>query len=216
MKRIPLILILALIAYILPAPGWLPLDIDSRVWQRLPVPEQAQVDIRVTMLQRTLERMTELDCYRPDGKRTFCNISVYDAIDDRPGGWHGYGYMLSDLQLDISMLFPTAGSIMMCSPSELYQRASFAVQRGALERVSMYCAWELAACGEVVLIVSARQNHVALVFPDARRWIEARGVRVANVGRYNCITDISHKKIFGKRYRDPEIMFVWLKRRLTS
>jgi hypothetical protein len=216
MKRIPLILALSLVCYILPAPGFAPPDIDSRVWQQLPVPEQAHVDIRVMMLRATLERMIELPCYKPDGKRTYCNIACFDCIDDRPGNWHGYGYMLADLPLDISMLFPTSGSIMMCSPSELYRRVSFAVQRGRLDRVAMYRAWALARAGEVVLIVSAKQNHVAICYPDARPWIPERGVRVANVGRYNAITDIRHPWIFGRGYLDREIMFVWLRYRLTS
>jgi hypothetical protein len=216
MKRIPLILALAFVAAMLPAPGWSPLIVDSRVWQRMPAPEQSQIDIRVLMLQRTLERMISLDCYRPDGKRTYCNIAAWDVIDDRPGNWRGYGYMLDDLPLDVSMLFPTAGSIMMCSPQEAYRRASFAEQRGQLELVSMYRAWELARVGEVVLILSARYNHVAIVYPDLRPWVAERGVRVANVGRFNVITDIRHKWVFGKCWRDKEIRMYWIKRLTTD
>lgn len=213
MKKFLAITILSLVCSMLLAPGFAPIDIDSRAWLSLPAPDQAQIDIRIMELKRTLEKMVSLDCYKPDGKYTYCNISVWDAIDCRPGNWRGYGYMLHDLPLDVSMLFPTAGSIMMCSPSEGYRRAAFAEQRGRLESVSMYRAWELARVGEVVLIISARYNHVAICYPDSRPWCAERGVRVANVGKYNVITDIRHMKIFGKCWRDKEIKFYWIKRR---
>jgi hypothetical protein len=217
MKKFLAIIILSLIcSTMLPAPGFAPLDIDSRAWLSLPAPDQAQIDIRVMELKRTLEKMISIDCYKPDGKYTYCNIAAWDAIDCRQGNWHGYGYMLDDLPLDVSMLFPTAGSIMMCSPSEGYRRAMFAEQRGRLESVTMYRAWELAKIGEVVLIISARYNHVCICYPDSRPYIKERGVRVANVGKFNVITDISHRYIFGKSYLNPEIKFYHIKRILTN
>ena len=153
MKKFLAITILSLVCSMLLAPGFAPIDIDSRAWLSLPAPDQAQIDIRIMELKRTLEKMVSLDCYKPDGKYTYCNISVWDAIDCRPGNWRGYGYMLHDLPLDVSMLFPTAGSIMMCSPSEGYRRAAFAEQRGRLESVSMYRAWELAIITSLSVIL---------------------------------------------------------------
>ena len=111
MKKFLAITILSLVCSMLLAPGFAPIDIDSRAWLSLPAPDQAQIDIRIMELKRTLEKMVSLDCYKPDGKYTYCNISVWDAIDCRPGNWRGYGYMLHGLPLDVSMLFPTAGSI---------------------------------------------------------------------------------------------------------
>jgi hypothetical protein len=170
--------------------------------------DRGMIQWRVENLRATLKRMTELACYQPHGTWLYCNVAARDCMDDRSHPGHeGYGFMLGALHLDLSALYPDYWSIMHTPIREAYRRALIAVKLGRIERVSMRHGWELAQQGECVYVISERYNHECILYPDARC------VRIAQCGLCCGVFDIRHPAAFWMHYNDPEIMFLWIKRK---
>lgn len=214
MKKVILILTLLTISFSAFAPESQPV-IDSHYWPPYRLPAQVTTDIRVFQLQMSLMRMVTIPCYHRQGKLTFCNVGARDLLDNRNHSYWGktYGFMLDDFALDLSPVFPTAFSILRLSIKDAYSAALKAVWQKRIERITCRQAYERARRGEIVWVISAKYNHEAIVYPDMRPWNDERGCRIAQCGYYNTIRDISHKFVFGKRWKDPEIMFIVFKRR---
>jgi hypothetical protein len=207
---ISLTLCIALLCY---APTLLK-PIDSRGWSSPKPTEQTSEQINAHFLRQTLDELVKLDCYRPHGGFTYCNIGSKDALDNRPSPWgKHYGFMLSDLSLNLTPIWPTVHSMWSYSIKEDYQSAKRAILQGHIERVTCRQAFDLAKRGEVIFIISIKYNHEAIAYPDSRPWNEYRGCRIANVGKWNVITDMSHLWTFGKNWKDEEILYVHLTRR---
>jgi hypothetical protein len=149
---------------------------------------------------------------------TFCNVALKDAIDNRPSKWFDgqYGFKLNELSLDLTAIWPTIRELWTYDIKTDYKAALKAIYQGRVKRVTLHEAYKLAKRGEVVIIISAKYGHEAAVYPDQRPWVEERGPTIAQAGKWNCITDCSHRWTFGKYWRDPEILFIHLERRGTK
>ena len=167
-------------------------------------------------LKSTLNKMVNIPDYQRKGKQTFCNVGARDVLDNREHSYWGntYGFWIDDLQLDISIIFPTSFSILRISIKEAYNIVVRAISQKRIESVSCEQAFYLAQKGEVIWVISAKRNHEAIVFPKEGIYDTDKGCMIAQCGYYNTIDWISDEKCFGKRWKDKEILYIHFKRRM--
>lgn len=218
MKKVFLIFLLLTFSILSYAPNT-QISINSHNWPT--VISEDHTNPNVYFLRLALRKMVECPYYQPHDHLTFCNVSAKDCLDDRPSRWFDgqYGFMLSDLHLDLTAIWPTIREMWIYDIKADYRAALRAIYQGRVEAVDCREAYELAKQGEVVFVISTtifdryELCHEAIVYPDMRPWNPDRGCTIAQCGRYCCITDISHRWTFGKYWRKINILFVWLRRR---
>ena len=172
--------------------------------------------VQVYHLQKVLNKMINIPDYKCRNGLTFCNVAARDTLDNRDHRYWGttYGFLIDDLQLDISMIFPNSFSILRISIKDAYNIVVRAIRQKRIESVSCEQAFYLAQKGEVVWIISAYRNHEAIVYPYYGEYDAEKGCKIAQAGYYNTIDWISSDKCFGKGWKSKEILFIHFKARM--
>jgi hypothetical protein len=131
----------------------------------------------------------------PDGRpQTYCNMFAY-AVAQR------LGFDLSPLLRDGNM-----DNINYTTVEAAYNRAC-----KEAKSVSAKEAQAIANTGIMVVMWSAKIDHVAVICPDANKYDEQKGPLTVQAGWYNGEMYANDIKGFGGRWTDPEIKYFVLK-----
>ena len=165
--------------------------------------ENIYKNTRVNLLKRVYVYGSQLEAYKAKNNLTFCNVMVKDIMDGRPHPiWKGYGFLVDDLPIDVSSVFPSVFDILSFTIKIDWQMADRAYRQGKIERLTPEQAQREANEGYVVWIISILWNHEALVFPDDNKYNEDKGPLIVQAGGKDCngVMYITDKRAFGWRY----------------
>jgi hypothetical protein len=200
-----LVFLLSILSFPAFAPGVDPVSIET-----------SALCVRARELRDNLRKYVSIPRYQRRGRRTFCNILAVDAIDSRDHSYwgNGYGFMIDDYSYDVSSVFPSAFSVLSMSIKEAYSRAVYAIARDQIKALTCREAFYSAQDGDLILIVSARWRHMAIVYPKEGEF-PGWGCTIAQAGYYNGIFWISGPKVFGRNWKSKEILFLKFPNNLT-
>ena len=161
-------------------------------------------------LQENLKRYVQMGIYKKCGKWSYCNVLAIDILDNRNHDFWGnqYGFLIDDYQYDISSIYKTAFSVLSVNIKTAYDRALKAIYNKKIKKLTQEQAYYEAQKGKVILIMSRKYNHMAIVFPEFKKYDSEKGVMVAQAGFYNGIFRISDYECFSYRWKDNEILFL--------
>jgi hypothetical protein len=162
------------------------------------------IDLAHVELQERLSRAVKQSEYRRYRYWTYCNVFAADFLDNRPCWITGQGFLFSDYGYDVSKLYPIPYSVRNTRIEVAYARAL------SIKHLTGEQAFYEAQLGTVILVISRRYNHMAIVYPEYGRY-PANGCLVAQAGWYNGIFRISDPEVFGKNWKDKEILYLMFK-----
>jgi hypothetical protein len=163
--------------------------------------------VRLPQYQRGFERWSN------NQPKTYCNILALDVLDSSsPRKYLGTAIDAFRYDIRIALRGNDLENLLSTPLHESYTRIMQGVAQGRATDVSAREAQAFANSGRPVLVMSAKYDHMAIVYPDPMPWDDLRGPKIAQAGWYNGVFYISDFRSFGKLWGDPEIRYIVLPR----
>jgi hypothetical protein len=164
-------------------------------------------NIAAEKLQENLKKYVQIERYKRDNRFSYCNIFAIDILDNRCHTYWGnqYGFLIDDYQYDVSSIYKTAFSVLSVNIKTAYDKS---LHSSKVKRLTQEQAFYEAQKGKIILVISKRYNHMAIVFPEFGEYDKEKGVMIAQAGYFNGIFRISSYECFSYRWKNKEILFL--------
>jgi len=157
----------------------------------------------------------------PDGEpKTACNLLARDFLDSTcPKTWK-CGWLIGsnpDARVkteiscyDISMISPDdiVNDVLNTTIQRARENLINAAKQGLVELMTAEEAQRRANAGLVIHCISGKHNHELIICPDENPYDPNKGPKIGQAGLYNAICYISDSKSFGKKWTDPDLIYV--------